>query len=212
MKIIYFILGFIGLIILVSVMWRFLSRYINLPCPAWLRWLVELDNPFAKVAHAQTVVEHLALTPGMRVLDVGCGTGRITIPIAEKVGPTGHVTALDVQHGMLESVQEKVQAKNLHNVRLLKAGIGNSALEHNYYDRAILVTVLGEIPIQHQYAALQEIFNVLKPGGILLVTEMIFDPHFQSQTMVAQVAQMVGFRHKETIGRWFAYTMQFEKP
>jgi len=41
----------------------------------------------------------------------------------------------------------------------------------------VLVTVLGEVPDRE--AALREIFDALKPGGILSVTEIIFDPHFQ---------------------------------
>ena len=92
---------------------------------------------------------------------------------------------------------------------MLEAGVGSGKLEHNYYDRALLVTVLGEIP--GQQAALQEIFDALKPGGILSVTEIIFDPHFQSKATVSQLAKAVGFHEKNCYGRWFAFTMQFEK-
>jgi ubiquinone/menaquinone biosynthesis C-methylase UbiE len=199
----------ISLIILVSVAWRLLSQRVSLPCPSWLSWLVELDNPFAKVCHAKFIVEKLDLSPGMKVLDVGAGAGRVTIPLAEKLGQHGQVTAMDIQAGMLEIIQQKVENHHVHNVRLLHAGVGSGALEPNYYDRAILVTVLGEIPDQR--VALQEIYNALKPGGILSVSEMIFDPHFQPRKAVTALAQSVGFSEKKFFGRWFAYTIQFEK-
>jgi predicted methyltransferase len=69
--------------------------------------------------------------------------------------------------------------------------------------------VLGEIP--EQEAALQEIYQALKPGGILSVTEVIFDPHFQSRESVQRVAGRVGFREAGFFGKRLAYTMHFEK-
>jgi hypothetical protein len=52
----------------------------------------------------------------------------------------------------------------------------------------------------------------LKPGGILSITEVIFDPHFQRQATVAALAQAAGFRHKALFGHRLAYTMHLEKP
>ena len=71
----------------VALGWRFASRRRSLPCPVWLRWMVELDNPFAPVCRARAIVEHLDLAPGMTVLDGGCGPGRVTVPLARAVGP-----------------------------------------------------------------------------------------------------------------------------
>ena len=73
-----------------------------------------------------------------------------------------------------------------------------------------LVTVLGEIP--NQEAAMKEIFEALKPGGILSVTEIIFDPHFQRRETVLRLASQVGFREKEFFGKSLAYTLHVEKP
>ena len=83
---------------------------------------------------------------------------------------------MDIQARMLERVPKKKAATaQLHNIQFLQAGIGEKKLEHNYYDRALLVTVLGEIPNQHA-AFKKENINALKPGGLLLVSEVIFDP------------------------------------
>ena len=168
-----------------------------------------MDNPFTKANQAQSLVERLHLELGMKVIDVGCGPGRVTIPTAQKVGPQGIVTAMDIQARMLERVQKKAATAQLHNLsNSFKRGIGEKKLEHNYYDRALLVTVLGEIPNQH--AAFKEIFNALKPGGLLLVSEVIFDPHFQRMETVQSLANTIGFEQKETIGNRFAYTMQLK--
>jgi ubiquinone/menaquinone biosynthesis C-methylase UbiE len=209
MNIVYGIFIFVVCSIAILLIWRLLSQYINIPCPAWLYWCVEMDNPFAKACHAKIIVENLSLEPGMKVLDAGCGSGRVTIPIAEKIGPNGQVTAMDIQQGMLDVVQGKMRMHNVHNVCLLLAGLGENKLEHNVYDRAILVTVLGEIP--NQRAALQEIYNALKKGGILSVSETIFDPHFQRKQSVIDVAKSVGFHEKKFFGNRCAYTIHFEK-
>lgn len=172
--------------------------------------MVELDNPFTKVNRARFIVEHLELHGGMKVLDAGCGPGRVTIPLADAAGSQGEVWAMDIQEGMLTRVKEKVQAAALQNVKFLQAGLGDGKLPQTYFDRAVLVTVLGEIP--DQASALQEIYDALKPGGILSVTEVIFDPHFQRRETVLRVAEPVGFVETNFFGRKLAYNIHLQKP
>lgn len=194
----------------VWLIWRVASRRQSLPCPVWLRWLVELDNPLTQTNRAHVIISHLDLHAGMKVLDAGCGPGRLTIPLAQQVGPQGEVVAMDIQAGMLQRTQQKAQARRLANIRLLHAGIGDGKLERDYYDRVVLVTVLGEIP--QREIAMQEIFTALKPGGLLSVTEIIFDPHFQSRGVVRQLTQAAGFTEQAFFGNRIAYTLQLQKP
>jgi len=196
--------------ILISILWRFFSQRYSLPCPTWLAWMVEMDNPFSKINRAATIVQNADIKPGMKALDVGCGPGRVTIPLAHAVGKTGHVVAMDIQQGMLDKTRKKAEAANLKNITYLHASIGDNKLEQNRFDRILLVTVLGEIP--HQQAALQEIFNALKPGGILSVTEIIFDPHYQRRSKILDLANTVGFKEKQFFGNWVAFTLNLEKP
>jgi len=146
----------------------------------------------------------------MRVLDIGCGPGRLTIPAARQVGPQGEVVAIDIQPGMLLHAQEKAQAADLNNIRFLQIGMGDGKLEIGLADCALLVTVLGEIPDRD--AALREVFVALKPGGILSITEIVFDPHFQSRDTVLRLAGAVGFREKAFFGNRIAFTLNLEKP
>lgn len=205
--------GLIGLLLLAALaalVWRFASERTSIPCPSWLSWLVEFNNPFFKSYHARTLIQRLDLQPGMRILDVGCGPGRLTIPAAKQVGPQGEVVAIDIQSGMLRRAQKKAQAANLKNIRFLQAGAGEGKLESGQADRALLVTVLGEIPDRE--AALKEIFEALKPGGWLSVTEILVDPHYQTRGAILRLAGAIGFRPMEYYGNRVAFTLILEKP
>ncbi len=200
----------IGIIVLIFVLWHASSRRFELPCPVWLRWMVELDNPFAKTCRAQTIIEQLGLEPGMSVLDAGCGPGRLTIPIAKRVGERGHVVAMDIQEGMLARTRQKALAENLSNIEFLHAGLGQGFLGNNRFDAALLVTVMGEIPDRNR--ALKEICGTLKPGGLLSVTETVFDPHFQSRGTVSRIAGEAGLAPTGVFGGRMSFTMHFRKP
>jgi ubiquinone/menaquinone biosynthesis C-methylase UbiE len=175
-----------------------------------LRWLVELDNPFTRTNRAAFIVETLALSHGMMVLDAGCGPGRLTVPLARGVGPSGRVVALDIQPGMLDRVKSRTASAGCTNVEFVSAGLGDGALPVNHFDRAVLVTVLGEIP--NREAAIEELFNALKPGGTLAIVEVIFDPHFQSRKTVTVLAVAAGLHERAFFGHRLAYVIHFVKP
>jgi len=205
----------IALLIIVAVValvvgWHFASRHFSLPCPVWLRWLVEIDNPFTRTNRAAVILSQLELKPGMIVLDMGCGPGRLTIPLAQMLGAQGRVVAVDIQAGMLRAAQARAEKADLGNIEFVQAGAGEGKLGEARFDRALLVTVLGEIP--DRQAAMNELFVALKPGGILSVTELIFDPHFQRCKTVQGLARNAGFREGRLFGNAIAFTLHLEKP
>lgn len=200
----------IMLMVVVALAWRLGSRRYTLPCPVWMKWM--LDPPFSGGMSARTckTIERLDLKTGMQVLDAGCGPGRLSIPLASMTGPQGTVTAMDIQEGMLHEVQERAHKGKISNILYIQGGIGEQTLDHNHFDRAVLITVLGEIPDRKM--ALREIFGALKPGGVLLVEETIRDPHFQTRSTVLKLAQEQGFIEKSFSGNRFSYTLILEKP
>jgi len=206
----YIVIGSILIILIVAMLWRLFSNRQSIPCPSWLGWMVEMDNPVLRNNSARAILSHLDLQPGMQVLDFGCGPGRLTIPSARQVGPSGSVTAFDVQEGMLERVRAKAALEKLDNITCVKGAAGDGKLGHNLYDRALLVTVLGEIPARQ--TLMKEIYNSLRPGGWLSVTEAIADPHFQRRSVVEESAKIAGFQEKAFFGNKISYTLTFEKP
>lgn len=195
-------------IILLSAGWRYASQRRTLPCPVWMKWM--LDPPFAWMSgRTGKTIEFLDLAPGMRVLDAGCGPGRVTIPVAKIVGPDGNVTAMDIQEGMLAEVKKRAEKEGVLNIRYLQGGIGEGKTSQEVYDRIVMVTVLGEIPDRKK--ALEEMYGALKRGGMLLIEETIRDPHFQRVQTVRNLAGGVGFVEKGWHGSRFNYCILLGK-
>ena len=117
---------------------------------------------------------------------------------------------MDFQAEQLQRAQAKATAANVTNVRFVQAGLGEGKLPEAAFDRALLCTVLGEI--LDREAALAEIFKALKPGGVLSVTEVLPDPHFQGMGTLRALARGAGFVEGEVIGNRLAYTMNLVKP
>ena len=195
-------------LILTCLAWRYLIRCKSLPCPSWLSPI--LDNPFTKlVAGSETLLDRARVEQGMNILDMGCGPGRLSIPAAERVGPSGLIVALDIQKAMLRKCEARIKKHRLTNIRLVHAGAGEGAVKRNFFDRVFLVTVLGEI--QDRARALREMYDALKPRGVLSVTEVFPDPHYQGRTTVRTLGERAGFRLEERFGGFPAFTMNFIK-
>lgn len=204
------VIGLGGLLLVVLVVgFRAVARHHPTPCPAWL--IILLENPyFEAVAGSRMLLDRAHIRAGHVVLDVGCGAGRVTVPAAMRVGSEGRVVALDLQEAMLRKLRRRLAHESVTNVEPVLGGAGNGLVQSNTFDRALLVAVLGEI-VDRQ-AALREIFIALKPDGILSITEVLPDPHFQSRRNVRRLAEQAGFRFARCVGRWWTFTINFVKP
>jgi ubiquinone/menaquinone biosynthesis C-methylase UbiE len=155
-------------------------------------------------------LKRLSLNPGMRVLDIGCGPGRLTARIAKEVGPTGDVVGIDVDPRTLRLAEKHAHASGLKNVHFVLAGVGEGKLGQSRFDRAVLVAVLGEIIDRN--SAMAEIFQALKPGGLLSATEVAVDPHRQSTKEIRRLAEGTGFVEQALFGNRLLLTINFVKP
>jgi len=106
------------------------------------------------------------LSPGMAVLDVGCGTGAITKDIADTVGPNGSVVGVDRDRGLLE--RARVHCVSRPNLRFEEA----DATSLDYEARFDVVTSARTLQwIADPETALRRMTRAAKPGGLLVVLD-----------------------------------------
>jgi SAM-dependent methyltransferase len=176
-------------------------------CPYSQRFWVEAPHPFITRARLKAVLE---AKQGERVLEVGPGTGYYTLDVAEWVGPDGSVDILDLQQEMLDHTMRRAAERNLVNITPTRSDATALPFEDETFDAAFLVTVLGEIPDQD--AALRELARVLKPGGRLVVGELLGDPHYVALGPMRLRAAAAGLGFKRRSGNALGYFARFAKP
>ena len=177
------------------------------PCPYALAWLV--DNPLRQWYMAP-LLDRVGILPGERVLELGPGPGAFSVEAARRTEPGGALVALDIQPQMIAAVEKKAREAGIANLETHVASAYDLPLEDESVDRAFLVTVLPEIP--DRYRALVEVNRVLKPGGVLSITEEFLDPDYPIARTIIRLAREAGFRLAEQYGNWFVYTLNFQKP
>jgi len=196
-----------GLIFFVG--WRWVSRHWQAPCPSLFGWA--LESPlYQRLSGTRTTLERLNLRPGMRVLEIGPGPGRLLIPAAARVLPGGEAVGIDVQAGMIDRLKRRAADSGATNLTAILGDAAQPHVDAGSFDLVFLVTTLGEIT--DRAAALRESSRALKPGGILSVTEIFGDPHYQSRSTVRRLAAEAGLLPASDEGRWWFYTANFVKP
>jgi SAM-dependent methyltransferase len=170
-------------------------------CPYGLRFFVEVPHPLITRPRLRTI---LGPAEGERVLEIGPGTGYYTLDLAEWVGPAGAVEIFDLQREMLDHTMRRVAERGLENVHDTQGDAQRLPYETDSFDAAVLITVLGEIPDQD--AALREIKRVLKPGGRLVVGEMMLgDPHYVRLGTLQRRGQAAGLSLERHSGPKLGY-------
>jgi SAM-dependent methyltransferase len=107
------------------------------------------------------------------VVELGCGYGTFTIPVARRI--SGTLTALEIDPAMIERARQRAVSASVRNLRLVQAdvlasGFGCAACSQ---DACLLFNILhGEEPVR----VLTEAARVVRPGGGVLVTHWRYDP------------------------------------
>lgn len=109
------------------------------------------------------------LEPGMRVLDVGCGPGTITVDLAAEVGPGGEVIGIDPADAALEAARKVAAERGIGNVRFERGDVYALGYEDASFDLVHAHQVLQHLT--DPVAALREMARVAKPGGLVAVRE-----------------------------------------
>ncbi|MBW1695663.1 MAG: class I SAM-dependent methyltransferase [Deltaproteobacteria bacterium] len=170
-------------------------------CPTWIGYL--LLSPFRKLLENPYKMLGRFVSPGMTVLEPGCAMGFFTLPLAKMVGSNGRVIAVEIQDKMLEVLRRRAKkAGVLDRIELRLANEQSLGVDdlREKVDFAAALHVVHEV--SEQACFLKEIWNSLKPGGMLLVIE---PKHHVSRKNFARSlawADKIGFRKQNLSGKF----------
>ena len=128
-----------------------------------------LENPDRLAAlHVDQVVDALGLKAGMRVADLGAGSGVFTLPFAQRVGTGGKVYAVDIDEGLLAIVAEKAKQARVTNIQPVVAGATDPKLPEPV-DLLFVCDTMHHLPNQAEYV--KQFAALLRPGGRVVVID-----------------------------------------
>ncbi|TMV08509.1 methyltransferase domain-containing protein [Ruegeria sediminis] len=129
----------------------------------WLTFEDQIDTVFAPVL--DLVLDRAALSAGMRVLDIGCGTGASSLAAARRVGPSGHILGVDISAQFLDRARVRAASEKAANVefRLADAQIEPFAPQ----ERDAMISRFGVMFFSDNVAAFANMARAMKPGGCM---------------------------------------------
>lgn len=136
-------------------------------CPWWLGYT--FDNPLRRFIHLPESILGEFVSPGDTAVDIGCGLGYFSIALAELVGPTGRVVAVDVQAQMVERARHRAERLGMAN----RIHFRVCATDHIGFDGeadfVLAFWMLHEVSDPEQF--LIEVRSFLRPSGHLMIAE-----------------------------------------
>jgi ubiquinone/menaquinone biosynthesis C-methylase UbiE len=115
--------------------------------------------------HSRIPLEKLSVTPGSRIVDVGCGWGDTAIELARKTGPEGHVLGLDCVDRFLEKGRKDAAEAGLNNVQFEAADVERYPFKADF---DLCFSRFGMMFFENPVAAMRNIRASLRPGGELM--------------------------------------------
>lgn len=112
----------------------------------------------------QLEVKLAQLKPGDKVLEIGCGTGSLTIAVKEQVGPSGEATGIDIAAEMAAAANRKARRKQVE-VTIKEGSIAGIPFPDSYFDAVICSFMIFHMPDDIRMKGFREINRVLKTGG-----------------------------------------------
>ncbi len=129
---------------------------------------IMVSNPLRE-STLRAMARALQLPRGSRGLDAGCGIGLQCLLFAEELGPTGHVTGLDVSPEMLEGGRRIVDEAGLSaRISFQEGDVANLPFDDNAFDWVWSCDCVGYSPWE-PLPLLKELARVVKPGGVLAI-------------------------------------------
>ncbi len=139
----------------------------------------------------QKNIAELGINDGMKVVDLGAGSGFYALEAAKKAGSRGMVYAVDVQQDLLNKIKNSAGTMGLHNIEIVWGNIekiGGTKLREAFADRIILSNTLFQIAPEDRDNLALEAKRLLKSGGKLLVVDWDAGSPLSPKTLVTRIA------------------------
>lgn len=135
---------------------------------------------------------HLELTDGMRVADLGCGTGKQLFALAERVSPDAELIGIDISADAVAEVNERARREGRSNVRALRASLDDcpAALPDGRFD--LLLSTYAVYYARDLSGLLERLRHVLSPNGSLFLSGPGAGTNREMITLVNAVDDAVG--------------------
>ena len=201
--------AFLGYVVLSQTLGRLVRRLWRFPIPSFLTQLI--DNPLRRriIQPPGEFADRLRLEPGMSVVEIGPGKGSYTFEVARRVAP-GTIYACDIAPYVVEKLRERAEKEGLTNVDARIEDVFHLGFPDSSIDRVYMIATLPEIPSPVE--ALMECRRVLKPGGLLSLSELLFDPDYPLRRTEKRWAVEAGFVLEEEYGGLVCYQLNYGKP
>jgi SAM-dependent methyltransferase len=118
----------------------------------------------------EALLRRAGLRAGLRVVEIGCGSGNTACWVAEQVGPGGSVVAIDVSPEQIEVARQQAVGRKLRNIEFQVADAYAPRLPEGAFDLAYCRLVL--MHLTHPADALAAMRALVRPGGVVACEEM----------------------------------------
>ncbi len=138
-----------------------------LALPLWLQLPAHPDDSANRDEWQRpaAVMDALRVAPGSRVADIGAGSGYFTFHLANRVGPSGRVYAVDILPTALTEIDRRAAASGLTQITTVLGAVDDSRLPPQSLDVILVVNTYHELSMYD--AMMRGLWRGLKPGGLL---------------------------------------------
>ncbi len=161
------------------------------------------------------IFDHAGIEHGSFVADIGCHEGYLSVHLAERVGNSGQVYAVDVREDRLDVLRDNLNDRKLQNVKVIHGDYDDPKLPRNTLDVVIIMDTYHEM--DDYRVILDHVYSSLKPNGKIVIVEKLksriigksrsiqTDAHSLGPEYVSEELRDAGFRviyENNDLGNW----------